>query len=54
MAGYYRVEVNFPQSFHLTKCLSIFDVVGFIFTDLFKSAYICVVYVCEVQSLSTV
>lgn len=54
MAEYYKVEVNFSQFFYLTKCLSIFDVVEFIFTDLFKSVCICVVYVCEVQSLSTV
>lgn len=53
MAEYYKVEVSFSQFFHLTKCLSIFDVVGFIFADPLKSACICVVYVCEGQSLST-
>lgn len=53
MAGYYKVEVSSSQLFHLTKCLSIFDVVGFIFADSLKSACICVVYVCEGQSLST-
>lgn len=46
------MEVIFSQFFHLTKSLSIFDVVGFTFADPLKSACLCVVYVCEGQSLS--